>query len=88
MGLCVVALFAASCGDDGGGGGSAAGTSSQTTVSGVPATTVVSPTKGGTLSIGQFTPSRGLDPAVSSSYGCCGGNEDYALYDTIVRYDA
>ena len=49
--------------------------------------TTAPPVAGGTLTFGTLSPSRGLDPILSSGTGSTGGIELAALYDTIVRYN-
>lgn len=43
--------------------------------------------RGGTVTMGMFSPTRGLDPTVALGSGTAGGTELAALYDTLLRYD-
>ncbi len=86
--------MAAACGDDGGDSSSNAtgttGTGSTTGSSGSTAsaaTTTLAPQKGGSISIGMFSETRGLDPTIGSGSGTAGGTEMIALYDTITRWN-
>ncbi len=63
-----------------------------------PASTDASPTSapaadaeakdGGTLRFAAYAEILGLDPIVAIGFGTSGGNQQGAIYDTIVRYDA
>lgn len=44
-------------------------------------------TSGGTLSMGVFSETSGLDPTVSNGGGTTGGSELAAIYDTLMRWD-
>lgn len=46
------------------------------------------PHVGGTLVVGVYKETAGLDPIVTSSSGNQGGDEAVALYDTIMRWDS
>jgi peptide/nickel transport system substrate-binding protein len=81
--LLCAALFAAACGDDGGGNEGNAGGGSSTSV----ARSEGEPVRGGTLTMGMFAQSAGLDPVIQSGTGVAGGIELAALYDTLMRYD-
>lgn len=96
---CVVALalalVAAACGDDGGGDtkstGSTGSTSSgSTAASGTgasAATTTLAPKSGGTITMGMYSETAGLDPVVSNGGGTTGETELTAIFDTLMRYD-
>lgn len=43
---------------------------------------------GGTLTIGVFSLTKGLDPTVSTGSGTTGGSELAAIYDTLMRWNA
>jgi peptide/nickel transport system substrate-binding protein len=76
------AVFAAGCGDD---GGTETGQGSTSTV---PATTTsVVPKVGGTITMGMFSETAGLDPVVSNGGGTTGQTELTAVYDTLMRYN-
>jgi hypothetical protein len=47
----------------------------------------LTPVKGGILVMGQFSKEGGLDPASLAGGGTVGGNENAALYDTLMRID-
>ncbi|HEV8298483.1 MAG TPA: ABC transporter substrate-binding protein [Acidimicrobiales bacterium] len=79
--LAVFAIFAVACGDD-----KEETPSGQTT--GTPApTTTLTPVAGGTITMGTFSETAGLDPIVSSGNGVTGYIEMATIYDTIVRYN-
>jgi peptide/nickel transport system substrate-binding protein len=77
----VVSLAAGSCGDD----GEDAEESSST--SAVSSTTTEAPKVGGTVTMGVFAETAGLDPVVSNGSGTGGGTELSAIYDVIMRYN-
>jgi peptide/nickel transport system substrate-binding protein len=80
-----VMLVASACGDD---DDSATDTGGSSTTAGNNATaTTLTPVKGGVLNIGQFSKEAGLDPATLAGGGTVGGNENAALYDTLMRVD-
>jgi peptide/nickel transport system substrate-binding protein len=83
--LLTLGLVAAACGDDGGESTDTSGTGS-TGGSAAP-TTTKAPQKGGSITIGVFSETRGLDPAQGSGNGTAGGTEMAALYDTLVGWD-
>ena len=80
------ALLAASCGDDGAGeaSGSTTTTASQTTAA---VATTAAPKVGGTLTVGTFSQTAGLDPVVTTGGGNSGSSEVGTIHDTIMRYD-
>ena len=91
--LLLLALLVAACGDDGGSASSTsasgvatsgAAAASNTTAA---ATTTAAPKSGGTLTIGTFTETPGLDPVTNVGTGVTGGMELAALYDVLMRYD-
>jgi peptide/nickel transport system substrate-binding protein len=80
-----LAIIAAACGDDGDGGSSQ--TTSATPNSTVPATTTAQPKTGGSVKMGMFSETAGLDPVVTNGGGTTGTTELAAIFDTIMRYD-
>jgi len=83
-----VTLVASACGGDDKGDSAATttvATGASTTAGG--ATTTLTPVKGGILTIGQFSKEGGLDPASLAGGGTVGGNENAAIYDTLMRLD-
>lgn len=78
-------LVAAACGDDGD------GSSSNTTAPGGNAATTTAaksqPVKGGTITMGMFSETAGLDPIVSTGSGVTGAIEMLAIYDSVMRWD-
>jgi peptide/nickel transport system substrate-binding protein len=82
--LCCIALLAAACGDDGDDDGAAQeGDGASPTTEADEA----QPVAGGTLTMGMFAFSAGLDPVIQSGTGVAGGIELAALYDTLMRYN-
>jgi len=82
-----VLLVASACGDD----KESSGQSVSSTSAGSAATTsaaTLTPVKGGVLTFGQLSKEGGLDPASLAGGGTVGGNENAALYDTLMRLDA
>ncbi|HEV8296635.1 MAG TPA: ABC transporter substrate-binding protein [Acidimicrobiales bacterium] len=77
-----ISLLAAACGDDKG-DSNEGGSTTGATGSGATA----APTKGGVITVGQFSAAPGLDPAVLAGGGTVGANENAALYDTLMRYN-
>jgi peptide/nickel transport system substrate-binding protein len=75
--LAALSIVAAACGDDSGDGAQATTTQA-----------AKEPKSGGTLSIGTFSETAGLDPIVSTGSGVTGYIELAAIYDTILRYNA
>ncbi len=44
--------------------------------------------QGGSITVGVFSETQGLDPVVGTpNSGCCGGSELAAIYDTIMAFD-
>jgi peptide/nickel transport system substrate-binding protein len=84
-----VTLVASACGDDKSDGGTTGAPGSSTTVApgATASATTLTPVKGGVLVMGQFSKEGGLDPAVLAGGGTVGGNENAALYDTLMRVD-
>ena len=78
------ALFVAACGDSKEGG------QTSTTTPGAdvaPTTEKSSPVKGGTITMGMFSETAGLDPIVSTGSGVTGAIEMLAIYDSVMRWD-
>ena len=70
--LLALGLVAAACGDDGGGSAkspAATGSASGTGTKAAAATTTLAPQKGGSITIGMFSETRGLDPTIGFGYG-------------------
>jgi peptide/nickel transport system substrate-binding protein len=89
MGLALVAIVAtAGCASDDGGGEQAAAVPSVTTTTApaVPDTCNASRV-GGSVTMGIFGDTSGLDPAVSSGSGEAGGTELAAIYDTLMQWN-
>lgn len=80
--LLALGLVAGACGDDGGDSDGAA-----TTSAAGASTTTATPQKGGSITIGVYSETRGLDPATGSGNGTAGGTEMAALYDTLVGWN-
>ena len=51
------------------------------------ATTTTPPKVGGSVKMGMFSETAGLDPVVTNGGGTTGNTELAAIYDTIMRYD-
>ena len=83
--LFAVATVAAACGDSGTSGSGQSTTTGPSTTAG--STTTAAPTKGGVITVGQFSREPGLDPAKLAGGGTVGGSELAAMYDTLLRYD-
>jgi peptide/nickel transport system substrate-binding protein len=81
--LAAFAIFTAACGDDNGDGGGSATGSTGASVS----TTTLAPQTGGTIAMGMFSETAGLDPIVSTGNGTTGFIEMAAVYDTIVHWN-
>ena len=84
--ICVFSLAAAACGDSGEEGAStttAGGTAATTT----SVATTLTPKVGGSIAMGMYSETAGLDPVVSNGGGTTGNTELMAIYDTIMRYD-
>jgi peptide/nickel transport system substrate-binding protein len=77
-------MIAVGCGDDGGSTSEPGGTGS---TGGNAVTTTAAPVVGGTLTMGMYSETAGLDPIVSSGNGVTGYIEMASIYDTIVRYN-
>src|SRR5688572_15216820 len=82
--IIVFSIAAAACGDS---GESDAGPT--TTGGGAAATvsTTLAPKTGGSIAMGMYSETAGLDPVVSNGGGTTGNTELMAIYDTIMRYD-
>ena len=84
-----LALVASACGDDGGSDAetkSTGGTGS-TASTGAATTTTAAPKVGGTITMGMYSETAGLDPVVSNGGGTTGQTELTAIYDTLMRYN-
>jgi peptide/nickel transport system substrate-binding protein len=86
--VAALGLFAAACGDDkSGNAGSAttkAGINLSTTT---PNATTTPPKVGGTITMGMFSETAGLDPVVTNGGGTTGTTELAAIFDVLMRYD-
>ena len=87
--VAVFAVVAAACGDDGGGTTKSSGTGqvNLTTSTAVNTTTTATPKVGGTITMGMFSETAGLDPVVSNGGGTTGQTELTAIFDTLMRYN-
>src|SRR3954454_18327819 len=83
--LIVCILLLAACGDSN--GDSASSPSPSSPNASVPATTATQPKTGGSITMGMYAETNGLDPVVSFATGVIGGTELAALYDTVMRFD-
>jgi peptide/nickel transport system substrate-binding protein len=84
--ICVFSLAAAACGDSGEEGATtttAGGAAASTT----SVATTLTPKVGGSIAMGMYSETAGLDPVVSNGGGTTGNTELMAIYDTIMRYD-
>ena len=80
--IAALSIIAAACGDDGRGE-----SDTITPNSTAPATTVPQPKVGGSIKMGMFSETAGLDPVVTNGGGTTGTTEIAAIFDTIMRYD-
>jgi peptide/nickel transport system substrate-binding protein len=78
-----LSIVAVACGDNGGN----SSTNTQSTASTVPVTTAAQPKVGGSIKMGMFSETAGLDPVVTNGGGTTGTTEIAAIYDAIMRYD-
>ena len=88
--LLLVALVAAACGDSKSNSPATTASSGSSTSSGTVAantTTTLTPKDGGSVTMGVFSETAGLDPVVTYGGGTTGTTEVGAIYDTIMRYD-
>jgi peptide/nickel transport system substrate-binding protein len=83
----VLAIVAAACGDSKGSSSATTAGASATTAAGPTTTAKLTPVKGGVLVFGQFSKEGGLDPATLAGGGTVGGNENAAIYDTMMGLD-
>ena len=82
-----VAIIAAACGDSKGSSSPTTAGNSPTTTGGATTTVKLTPVKGGVLVFGQYSKESGLDPAGLAGGGTVGGNENAAIYDTLMSLD-
>jgi peptide/nickel transport system substrate-binding protein len=87
-----LAIVAGACGDDGGSDTKASSTggtggTGATASSAANTTTTLTPKVGGTINMGMYSETAGLDPVVSNGGGTTGETELTAIYDTLMRYD-
>jgi peptide/nickel transport system substrate-binding protein len=87
--VCVLGMVAAACGDDGGSSSSSSSTPSASGSSGTApgSSTTLTPQKGGTITISEFSAAGGLDPTKIGNSGTTGGNTALAIYDTLMMYN-
>ncbi len=87
--VAAMGIVAAACGDDGGGSNesNSTGQVNLTTSTAVNTTTSAAPKVGGTITMGMFSETAGLDPVVSNGGGTTGQTELTAIYDTLMRYN-
>jgi peptide/nickel transport system substrate-binding protein len=84
--LIVASLIAAACSGNGGAEPPQTNTDPpNSTVS--PATSTTSPKVGGSLKMGMFSETVGLDPVLLNGGGTSGAIESAAIYDSIMRFD-
>jgi peptide/nickel transport system substrate-binding protein len=83
----VVVMVAAACGDDGGDSDDGAPSGDGATTTEAGAGDAGEPQSGGVITVGQFSSPPGLAPYVLQGGGTVGGNENGALYDTLLRYN-
>lgn len=90
-GLAISALLFSACGgsssDSEGGKTPAAKTSEQLSTGLVNVSDSGTPVKGGTLTIGEYSELRSMDPRISYSNGAAGGSALTAVFDPLMRYD-
>ena len=87
--VAAMGIVAAACGDDGGGStkpGSTGQVSLSTSTAANTTTTAV-PKVGGTITMGMFSETAGLDPVVTNGGGTTGQTELTAIFDTLMRYN-
>jgi peptide/nickel transport system substrate-binding protein len=92
-----LALVAAACGGDDDGGGAADGDATEEAAAAADRSaaganppdgeTCTEDRVGGELTMGTYTPTTSLDPAVALGSGSAGAIQMTALYDTLLRYD-
>lgn len=76
-----MSLLATACGDDGG------DSASEGTGGDGATTSSLEPKQGGSITMGMFSETAGLDPVVTFGGGATGTTEVGAVYDTLMRYD-
>jgi peptide/nickel transport system substrate-binding protein len=88
LAVTALAVLAGACGDDG--GSSAGGSGGQVNLSTTTAantTTTATPKFGGSITMGMFSETAGLDPVVTNGGGTTGQTELTAVFDTLMRYN-
>jgi len=80
-----LSIVAAACGGDD--DGEPSQPTSAAPDSTIPATTVPQPKSGGSIKMGMFSETAGLDPVVTNGGGTTGTTELAAIFDTVMRYD-
>jgi peptide/nickel transport system substrate-binding protein len=81
-----LALAASACGDSDEGTEPSGATTTAAAAATTTATTLA-PKTGGSITMGMYSETAGLDPVVSNGGGTTGNTELMAIYDTIMRYD-
>ena len=81
--IIVFSLAAAACGDS----GEESGSTTTAAEAAATTTTTLAPKTGGSIAMGMYSETLGLDPVVSNGGGTTGATELAAIYDTIMRYD-
>lgn len=95
LSIAVVALLAGACGDDDGGDDTAPSDDTSDTGDTGDGDTGDGDTgdgdgdagSSGSVTIGVFAESQGIDPIIQSSTGLAGGMENAAVYDVLMRWD-
>ncbi|MEO8693786.1 MAG: ABC transporter substrate-binding protein [Acidimicrobiales bacterium] len=83
--VAALSILAAACGGDD--DDEPSQPTSATPNSTIPATTVPQPKSGGSIKMGMFSETAGLDPVVTNGGGTTGTTELAAIFDTVMRYD-
>lgn len=88
--VAALAIVASACGDDGGDSDakSTGSSGSGATAAASSTTTSLEPKSGGSITMGMYSETAGLDPVVSNGGGTTGEIELTAIFDTLMRYDA
>jgi peptide/nickel transport system substrate-binding protein len=83
----VFVLLVSACGDDDSDDAGGSEDSEETTAPTSTTEAEATPVAGGTLTFGEYSEPRGLDPIISTGAGVTGAIEMSAIYDTIMRYN-
>jgi peptide/nickel transport system substrate-binding protein len=88
LAVTALAVLAGACGDDGGSdAGSSGGQVNMSTTTAANTTTTATPKSGGSITMGMFSETAGLDPVVTNGGGTTGQTELTAVYDTLMRFN-